>query len=105
MPWPRARSFEDSKPQAAHDPKNAANHADDETHGAKEDRNGESIALGKACVCKGDDHTTFTDPHPAIDTGMLEIKTTGGIRNRTCAKLTGAATALTQHHAAATVSR
>src|SRR5262249_32959093 len=32
-------------------------------------------------------------PQPAIDTGTLEIKITGGIRNRTCAKLTGAATA------------
>jgi hypothetical protein len=42
-------------------------------------------------------------PQPAIDTGMLEIKITGGIRNRTCSKLTGAATALTQHHAAATI--
>src|SRR5450756_1779676 len=44
-------------------------------------------------------------PQPAIDTGTVAIKSTGGMRKRTCAKLTGAATALTQHHAAATVSK
>jgi hypothetical protein len=60
----------------------------------------ESPAYAKAY-----DHTTFTDPHPAIDTGILEIKTTGGIRNRTCAKLNRRSDALTQHHAAVTVSR
>ena len=44
-------------------------------------------------------------PQPAIDTGKVAIKSTGGMRNRICAKLTGEAIALAQHHAAATVIR
>src|SRR5215831_14972181 len=44
-------------------------------------------------------------PQPAIDTGRVAIKSTGGMRNRICAKLTGEAIAFAQHHAAAAVIR
>src|SRR6516165_9851681 len=44
-------------------------------------------------------------PQPAIDTGKVAIKSTGGMRNRICTKLTGEAIALAQHHAAAAVIR
>ena len=43
-------------------------------------------------------------PQPAIDTGMVEIISTGGKSIRTCSKLTGAAIALTQHHAETIIS-
>src|SRR5262249_14538787 len=38
-------------------------------------------------------------PHPAIDIGMVATSNTGGRRNSTCARLTGAAIAFMQHHA------
>jgi len=44
-------------------------------------------------------------PQPAIDIGTVAINSTGGIRKRTCANPTGAATALTQHQAALIVNR
>src|SRR5262249_48116630 len=59
---PHSRSIEDSKPKATHDPDGSPNNADDETRRAEKDRNDESIALGKACIRKGHDRTTFTNP-------------------------------------------
>lgn len=44
-------------------------------------------------------------PHPAIDIGTVATRSTGGMRKRTWAKLTGAATAMTQLQAAAMVNK